>query len=232
MEAPSAARHPEFVIVLLGGLGLAACAGYINTLLILLGAPPVTHMTGSISRMSADLGRGELEDARFIAMLVLAFLSGAALSGVMIGSSHLRLGRRYGLTVLVEAALLVAAALALPRSLPAGAMLAASAAGLQNAMASSYRALIIRTTHVTGVLTDIGFMFGQLLAGHQIGGWRFLLLGMVLVAFLLGGVSGAVASAMLGESALWVPAVGLALGGGTYFIWRRFFMGAGSERDA
>jgi uncharacterized membrane protein YoaK (UPF0700 family) len=210
----------EFVAVLLGGLGLAAAAGYVNTLVLALGAPPVTHLTGTISRLSSDLGNGDFADARFVAGLAVAFVVGAVLSGVIIGSSTLRLGRRYGLAILLESALLALAAATIERSLPAGAMLAASAAGLQNAMASSYRSLIIRTTHVTGVLTDIGFQIGQLLGGHRIERWRFALLGMLLAAFVTGGVLGAIAYLNLGSDGLWVPAGAMAIGGGTYFLWR------------
>lgn len=210
----------EFVVVLLGGLGLAAGAGYVNTLVLALGAPPVTHLTGTISRLSSDLGSGDFADARFVAGLALAFLTGAMLSGVIIGSSTLHLGRRYGVAIMFESVLLSAAAAVISTSLPAGAMLAAASAGLQNAMASSYRSLIIRTTHVTGVLTDLGFQVGQLLGGHRIEPWRFALLGMLLGAFILGGVLGALAFARLGPNGLWIPAGAMALGGLGYFAWR------------
>lgn len=210
----------EFVIVLMGGLALAASAGYVNTAVIAMGSLPVTHLTGSISRVSSDLGRLDLADAVQVSGLVLAFVLGAAISGVIIGSATLHLGRRYGIAVMFEAVLLAAAAAMAPRSLNAAAVLAASAAGLQNAMAASYRALIIRTTHVTGILTDLGFQIGQLFSGHSIAGWKFALLGSLLVAFVAGGVAGAVAQERMGTASLWVPAVGMALGGAGYFAWR------------
>ncbi len=210
----------ELAAVLLGGLGLALTAGYVNSLVILLGAPPATHLTGTITRMSSDLGMGDLIDAKIVAGLAIAFVLGAALSGVIIGSSTLRIGRRYGLTILIEALLLALAALTITDSLIAGAMCAACAAGLQNAMAASYRSLIIRTTHVTGVLTDLGFQLGQLLTGHKIAHWHFALLGLILVAFISGGVLGALASTQLGPLALWLPAAWMGLTGVAYFAWR------------
>lgn len=210
----------EFVAVLIGGLGLAAVAGYVNTLVLALGAPPVTHLTGTISRLSSDLGKADFADARFVAGLVVAFVIGATLSGVIIGSATLRLGRRYGVAILLESGLLALAAVSIDQSLAAGAMLSACAAGLQNAMASSYRSLIVRTTHVTGVLTDLGFQAGQLLGGHRIEPWRFALLGMLLVAFTGGGVLGAVAYLNLGSEGLWLPSAMMAVVGGSYFAWR------------
>lgn len=210
----------EFVVVLLGGLSLAATAGYINTVVVLLGTLPVTHLTGTVTRLSVDLGRGDRADAVFVAGLAVAFVLGAALSGVIIGSSTLHLGRRYGVAVMVEAALIGAAAAFIPSTLVLGAMLAAGAAGLQNAMASSYRSLIVRTTHVTGLLTDLGFMAGQVLAGHKVAGWRFALIAALLIAFVGGGVVGVLAQSVMGSDAMWIPAAGLGAGGLVYFGWR------------
>jgi uncharacterized membrane protein YoaK (UPF0700 family) len=219
---PADPLHPraEFAIVLLGGLGLSAAAGFINTVVVLLGTLPVTHLTGTVTRLSVDLGSGNQADAAFVAALAGAFVIGAAASGVIIGSSTLRLGRRYGVAVIAEAALIAVAAAVIPTSLAAGAMLAAAAAGLQNAMASSYRNLIVRTTHVTGLLTDLGFMAGQLLGGHRIALWRFSLIGSLLIAFVAGGVAGVLAQGVMGSDALWIPAAGMAVGGMGYFLWR------------
>jgi uncharacterized membrane protein YoaK (UPF0700 family) len=210
----------EFVFVLLGGLGLAGIAGYINTLMISLGTPPVTHLTGSISRLSSDLASWNLDDLWLIAGLVGSFLLGAFCSGVVIGSSTLHIGRRYGIAVLIEACLLALAAFAINHSLTSGAMLAAAAAGLQNAMAASYRSLIIRTTHLTGILTDLGFHLGQLVSGHRTEKWHFLLLSSILIAFVIGGVLGVLVSNDLGSRGLWIPSAILAIGGFGYFLLR------------
>lgn len=219
---PSKPLHPrvEFVVVLLGGLGLAANAGFINSVVIALGTLPVTHLTGTVTRLSLDLGQRDRADAVFVGGLAAAFVLGSAVSGLIIGSSTLRLGRRYGVAVMVEAALIAAAAYTIRDSLTLGAMLAAGGAGLQNAMASSYRNLIVRTTHVTGLLTDLGFMAGQLLGGHKIALWRFAMIGSLLIAFVAGGVAGVVGQSQLDSDALWIPAGGLALSGAGYFTWR------------
>lgn len=213
----------EFTFVLIGGLGLAGIAGYTNTLLLALGAPPVTHLTGTISRLSSDMGEGKIQDAMMVTGLAVSFVLGAVCSGVVIGSSTLHIGRRYGIAVLIESVLLAAAALTVGQSLIAGAMLTAAAAGLQNAMAASYRSLIIRTTHLTGVLTDIGFQFGQFISGHRTVGWHFVLLGSILFAFIIGGVLGVIVARDLGSSGLWFPSGLLAFGGLGYFLIRLFY---------
>lgn len=204
-----------------GGLGLAFIAGYVNTLVIVLGAPPVTHITGSISRLSVDLSKADTADALLIGLIVLAFVFGAMIAGIIIGSSTLRLGRRYGVTIMIESVLLAAAAWTIPHSLVTGLLFAASAAGLQNAMAASYRSLIIRTTHLTGVLTDIGFELGRLVSSRHRPGWQLVLLGSIVFAFTTGGICGALVAQAEGATGLWYPALALACTGVMYFTVRR-----------
>ena len=224
MSAKHITSRVEFWIVLFGGLMLAFIAGYVNTLAIYLGAPPVTHLTGSISRLSADLGSTNLSDAEFIVTLVLAFMFGAMLAGTIIGVSTLKLGRRYGVAIMIESMMLGAAAMAFPHSIVAGALLAAAAAGLQNAMAASYRSLILRTTHLTGILTDIGFQLGRIISGRQRPSWPLLLLLSIVVAFVIGGVLGVQVGAEIGAQGLWFPAIMLAVTSTVYMLSRRFFL--------
>lgn len=211
----------EFPFLLLGGLLLAGVAGYVNVVVIALGGPPVTHVTGTVSRLSSDLGRANTTDALFVLALLASFVAGAGVSGFVLGNQTLRLGRRYGVAILVEAALLGTATLVIPAALRPGVLFAAGAAGLQNAMASSYRHLILRTTHVTGIATDLGFDIGRRLAGHRVEPWRFVLLAGLLLAFGAGGVLGAVAERAHGSLALALPTAMLAAAGLTYFAWRR-----------
>lgn len=220
MRPPLSRPRLEFVTLLIAGLLLAGNAGYINTIVLALGAPPVTHLTGSVSRLSSDIGRTDLQDALLILSIVAAFFCGAALSGCVIGVANLRVGRRYGVGVMIEAGLLATAALVLPSSLIGGAVFASAAAGLQNGMASSYRSLIVRTTHITGIVTDLGFLTGKRLGGHRVEPWRFVFLGSLLAAFVCGGIAGVLAHARMSSNALWIPAAGLAIGGATHFIAR------------
>jgi uncharacterized membrane protein YoaK (UPF0700 family) len=90
---------------------------------------------------------------------------------------------------------------------------AALACGIQNAMASSYCGLVLRTTHVTGIVTDIGILIGHWLRHRREEPWRLLFLSCLLGGFALGGVGGAAAARWLGQHALW-PAVAAVL-------WRR-----------
>ena len=64
-------------------------------------------------------------------LVILSFVVGAALSGFLIDSSALQPGRRYGLALLLETALLLLAMLALQHNSVAGHYLASAACGLR-----------------------------------------------------------------------------------------------------
>ncbi len=210
----------EFIIVLGGGLYLAMVAGYLNSIMILLGAPPVTHLTGPIAQFSTDLGREQVSNAFTVVLLVASFMGGAMLAGMIVVNNDLRLSRRYFVAIFIESALIAIAAFILPHSMRASIALTGFAAGLQNALASSYKSLIIRTTHVTGVLTDIGFAIGRIITGKQRPDGALLLHTSIVVAFILGGVVGAIVGTREGGFGLWYAAAALALLGVGYLVYR------------
>lgn len=207
-------------MALVGGSFLAAIAGFVNVVTITAAGVPVTHVTGTMSRLSHDVGKGDIADLASVLPLAAAFALGAAISGVIVGGHSLRLGRRYGVAMLLEAGLFTATALLLRTHADAAILLASAGAGLQNAMASTYGGLIVRTTHMTGILTDLGAMVGEWLRHRRVEPWKFALLGGLLLSFFGGGVAGAIAGAWLGSSAMWIPAGMLGVCGASYLAWR------------
>ena len=210
----------DFGFVLLGGLMLTTVAGFVNTVVLAEASLAATHVTGSLSRLSADLGTGRADDAFRVLAVLGAFAIGAMVSGLLIVGTTLRIGRRYGMVTVLEGIALVAAALVIDNRPFAGVSIAAFAAGMQNAMASSYGGLIVRTTHVTGILTDIGFLLGQRLRGTRAPGWKLALLAALLVAFFAGGVAGAIGYTIAESASLFAPALVLIIAGGGYTLWR------------
>ncbi len=204
--------------VFLGGVLLASAAGFVNAVVLQQGLLPVTHLTGSVSHASGDLAQGNVRKALELLGIIAMFISGAACSGVFVGDSRLRHGRYYGLILLIEAMLLTAAGLLMASSAIAGMLLASLSAGMQNGMASSYRGLIVRTTHITGTATDLGLWIGALIARRPHDAWRFWLLLTVFASFAAAGVLGWLASESLDGVALLIPAMTLALAG---LVFRR-----------
>ena len=205
--------------IFVGAAALAATAGYINTVMLGFFAVPVSHMSGAVAHLGVDLAVPDGADLMTISSIVGGFLFGAFVSGVLIGNATLRPGRRYGVALILEGVvLLVATFLAIKGNIVA-VPLAAFACGLQNAMASSYRGLVLRTTHVTGVVTDIGTLLGNRLRGRHIQSWKLLLLATLLLAFFIGGVMGALAVTRVGMMALAPAGMGCLLAGFGYTLY-------------
>lgn len=216
-------------LVLIGGVLLALIAGFINAAVLRVSDLAVTHVTGSVSRLSSDLGDGDTTDLLRVLPLVASFIGGAILAGIIVGRDTLRLGRPYGMAMLTEAAMLGVAALLLHQQREAGVFLAAAAAGLQNGMASTYGGLIVRTTHVTGIATDIGFLLGRWITRRDVEPWKFGLLFALFGAFFAGGVLGWLLSGSLDALALLVPASVLVLIGVAYLVWRTTHFSTGGD---
>jgi uncharacterized membrane protein YoaK (UPF0700 family) len=191
----------------IGGGALAGIAGMVNAIGYLsYSHQAVTHLTGTTTLLGVALHRHDLTLAAHLGGVLLAFLLGALLSGFIIQRQTLKLGRRYGVALGFEGILLALAALCMRQQLPIGAYLASAACGLQNAMATTYSGAILRTTHVTGIVTDIGSTLGHALRGLEIDFPRLRLYLLVLCAFFLGGILGALVFAATGTDALFYPA--------------------------
>ena len=157
-------------------------------------------------------------------LTITAFVAGSTLSGFIIRDSHLKLGRRYGVSLLIESAAILAAWAVFDRGPFIGLLLLSAASGLQNALATTYSGAVVRTTHLTGIFTDIGVLVGNRLAGIPMPDRKLRLLTDILAGFLLGGLTGGLLFPVLGNAVLVVPAL---ISGGTgmlYFMYRRFFL--------
>jgi uncharacterized membrane protein YoaK (UPF0700 family) len=199
------ARLPRWVLA--GGSLLAFVAGIVNATGFLgVQHQGITHLTGTTTLLGIALGRGDLAHLLHFALMIGAFVAGAVASGAIIQDSTLKLGRRYGVVLAAESALLFAAAPLLARGGLSGEYLASAACGLQNAMASTYSGAVLRTTHFSGTLTDLGIFLGHHLRGLPVDARRVRLLLSLVLAFLAGAVAGAWLFQRLGYGALYVPA--------------------------
>lgn len=210
-----------YVLVVLGGAMLATVAGYVNAVMLGLLSVPVSHMSGAVSHLSMDAAAHDGLRVQQGAAVVAAFVLGAALSGALIGGQRLRPGRSYGVVLIGEGCvLLLASVLAMRGWMIAAPAAAALACGLQNAMASSFHGLVVRTTHVTGIVTDLGVMLGHLVRRHRVRAADAILLASLLVGFFLGGGVGWLAETQLGPGAVAMAAPPCFLGGLGYYLWR------------
>ena len=148
------------------------------------------------------------------------FSGGAVLSGIIIGNEHLRLGRRYGLSLIIESGLLLLSYYLFVRNIREGELFASAACGLQNAMVATYSGNAIRTTHMTGVVSDLGSLVGNFIARRRVDPRQFLLLSIVFVHFYVGGMLGTYLFRAFAFGAILVPATLTMVTGIAYFIYR------------
>ncbi|HJW47164.1 MAG TPA: YoaK family protein [Lysobacter sp.] len=208
--------------VWIGAGSLACIAGMVNVVGYLgFEHQAVTHLTGTTSLFGAAVASGDTRAALHLLGVAAAFMGGAALSGMIIQDSTLRLGRRYGVTLTIESILLLLSVPLFKQQI-AGALLAAMACGLQNAMATTYSGAVVRTTHLSGMFTDLGIGFGHALRGMPLQRRRLMLCSLIITCFLSGGVAGAVLFARVGYNALLLPAALTGLIGAGYFVYRQW----------
>ncbi len=179
-------------------------------------------MSGIVSSLADNLALGSIDLFASGLASLASFIFGAALSAVLINWGRRRaLRSQYALPLLLEAALLLCfgflgSNLEAHRILfvPATVALLCSVMGLQNAMITKISNAEIRTTHVTGLVTDIGIELGRLVywngprngAKKQAGfvrcdRQRLALLSSLLGSFFLGGIAGAIGFKHMGFSA-------------------------------
>lgn len=180
-----------------------------------------SNMTGNVSALADHLGLGELLLALQAVALVCAFLAGAFSATLLIAAARRhRLRGVYAYSVLAEAVLLAGLG-SLECILPTdakGPVLVLGLSfllGLQNATITQITDAWVRTTHVTGMVTDLGIGLAHRLsrrgghAGSEID--RLRLYGVTVAAFLAGGVLGVAAWRLVGVTLLFAAAGLLAL---------------------
>jgi uncharacterized membrane protein YoaK (UPF0700 family) len=188
---------------------LAFGAGVINVVGLLgVDHQVVTHLTGTTSQLGVALAFGDGSDVLRFGGLIGAFVLGCALSGIIVQDSTLRLGRRYGVVMLLQSTLLVLATVWLERAGSGALYLLAAACGLQNAMVTTFSGAVIRTTHVSGMFTDLGIFLGHKLRGVSTDARRLRLCLTVITGFLGGGIVGAFAYRHWSNRALYIPVCG------------------------
>jgi uncharacterized membrane protein YoaK (UPF0700 family) len=204
--------------LLIGGPLLALVAGYVNVILLMQFAMPVSHVTGSIAHLALDGAREDTPHLQLAGSMVVAFLLGAMTTGYWIEGPVFEHRRRYGLVFIAQGLAFALSAWLLHRQNWAAVPVSAFGCGMQNALATSYRGLNLRTTHMTGIVTDIGVLLGLRARGHRIRAWRFALLCLIFAGYLLGTFAGVFAARSLQPLALIPPALACLLGGAVYAL--------------
>ncbi|WP_243302646.1 YoaK family protein [Geothrix oryzisoli] len=188
---------------------MAFVAGAVNAGGFLAVSHYTSHVTGVVSSMADELADGDLTTALAALSMMLSFLAGAFVCTTLISlGQRRRMRSRYALTLVLEAVLMMVFGFMGNRlqqeisfTLPTTVMLLCFIMGMHNTVTSIISGAAVRTTHLTGTVTDIGIELSRLTyvnVHHRHGRERIVanrqkltLLLLILIAFLAGGVTGA-----------------------------------------
>jgi uncharacterized membrane protein YoaK (UPF0700 family) len=204
---------------------LALVAGAANAGGYLAVRQYTSHMSGIVSAMADNVALHDLGLVLSGGGALVSFLAGAACTAVMVNwGRRRRLEGVYALPLMLEAGLLVVFGLTGGHLrehhwlfVPATVCLLCFTMGLQNAIITKISHAEIRTTHVTGMVTDIGIELGKWIYWSRMEGappvkpnWTKLkLLSSLVGLFFSGGVIGALGFKHLGFSSALPLAAGL-----------------------
>ncbi len=189
---------------------LASVAGAANAGGFFAVAQYTSHMTGYLSLLADNLAIANLWVAFVSGMAILAFVAGAGFSAVLINwarehhSQH-----QYALPIAVQGCFLACFSMGWIFSSEAGRVFSITCLcfimGMQNATITKLSDARIRTTHATGMVTDIGIELGRAVygllrpaVGIRANRRKLGILLSLVGAFLGGGIVGALGYKALG----------------------------------
>jgi len=194
------------------GILLAAIAGSLNVGGFLLLSQYTSHMTGHLSNIAGGLVFSNVIMLLDSLAAIGGFVTGAAVSAALIAWGQTHNDRLcYALPLGVQGVML--AALPLMTAMPdriehrMAIIIVCFVMGLQNATITRISGARIRTSHATGLITDMGIEIGRSLyhaakpqAGVLYDGGKLWLYVQLVVAFITGGALGAIGHGLIGWS--------------------------------
>ena len=198
---------------------LTALAGGLNAISIIgYDAMTISHITGLLSKMAVFTAVWSWEFLWASFRALLAFFVGAILSGFITGERAFYLKKRYGFIIITIGVLII-----LPYflSIKYSILVFAFLMGLQNGMVVSFKGVVVRMTHMSGNLTDLGVFLGYKLRGNKN---EKIITGLIpmaaLISFFIGGVIGVAAYQAIKNAIFFIFAGVYILLGIFYFVFR------------
>lgn len=195
---------------------LAFVAGAVNAGGFLAVHAYTSHVSGSVSKAADALTLGNQDVALAALSSVACFAAGAFFSSLLIsfGRRH-RFRSHYALSLALEAGLLLVFGFMGSQlqgmhrfALPVTIVLLAFIMGMHNSVVTTISSAEVRTTHMTGIVTDIGLELGKLLYYNRdrnpkakvilANRDRLFLHSLILAAFFGGGIVGALSFKHIG----------------------------------
>lgn len=199
---------------------LSMAAGCVNVVGFLSFVVLTTNVTGHVAMFAEGLIEGNLKTAFLLLIWMLLFLAGAFSSTLLIHLEDANKSRGYGRTapIALEILLLFLIGLyghffyggkELEGEIMAGVLFFSM--GMQNALVTVVSGSIVRTTHLTGLFTDLGIEIAQLVKGNTTNPVKLVqsiaLHMAIIICFFFGALLGAFFYSFLGFLTFVFPVV-------------------------
>lgn len=166
---------------------LSAIAGCVNVTTVYAFAMKVSHITGTLTQLVVEGQQAKWTELSFFIIMLGLFFIGGALSGYIFFDKPTELNHRH---VMVLSVLGVAAAIVgvVPLDKNSAVYILSCMMGIQNGIYFVYNGAVLRTTHFTGYITDVGFVVGQWLKGVSVDKDKAYLFCFGMLFYILGGM--------------------------------------------
>lgn len=200
---------------------LTCLAGAVNAISIFgYNGTTVSHLTGLVSKVAINITNGSPEGVWEVLRVILLFFLGAIISGFVTGERKFYLHRRYGYIIIAIGLFII-----IPYFLPIkySILVFAFIMGLQNGMVVSFRGVVVRMTHMSGNITDLGVFIGYKLRGNKNEEFVTGLIPFVAIfSFIIGGILGVLLYSWIGNVIFFINSAIYIILGIIYFILRPY----------
>ncbi|MEP7279148.1 MAG: YoaK family protein [Bacteroidota bacterium] len=190
-------------------------AGFINAAGFLAFSVLTTNVTGHAALLAVDVATKNFRSTRMVALWLFLFLAGAFFSSFYIS----KVGRNKSFAYTIPIVFIIFILLFVAyfghnynNSLPATEYFAGSllfSMGIQNAMVSMISGSVVRTTHLTGMFTDLGIDLSEAVHSFKninpIVKRRIVLRVAIIGSFLFGGILGGLLFLRIKFAAFYIP---------------------------
>ncbi len=195
---------------------LSFVAGAVNVIGFIAIHRLTTNVTGHFAFFVAEVIDVRFHQSLIFLVYILAFLAGAFVSNTMVEFWGLRDRNMFIAPVAFEGIILLVLAVvgedlmvALPNVIAVGLLFAM---GLQNALVTKISRAVVRTTHLTGLFTDLGIELSQLIFFRKEEQRKRLMATiqlrlLIIIFFFLGGVAAGLLYPHLRIRALILPVI-------------------------
>jgi uncharacterized membrane protein YoaK (UPF0700 family) len=201
---------------------LSFVAGVVNVVGFISIGRLTTNVTGHFAFLVNDFLNFDFIDGIVLFLFVFAFFMGSFVANTIIEITSRQPNKNvFVVPIALEALILLflgfEGALLMTTAPNVIALLLLFAMGLQNSLVTKISNAVVRTTHLTGLFTDLGIEVSQLFFYKQTDQRAKLVSNIqlrfsIITFFFLGGIAGGLLYRYIGFSVLYIPACILVLG--------------------